>query len=177
MSRVQRMLRCPEHPYASLIEDHHAGDLICSDCGLVVGDRLIDVGAEWREFLNDSSSAERSRVGGSENPMIASNGLYTMVGINPPNCASDEMGRSKYHNRNQLSCADRTLLNAAKEISNMADKLNLPRVIVDRASRVFRQIYESHSMRGRNIHGMASACLFFSCRQEGVSRTFKEICA
>ena len=30
---------CPYHPDANLIEDYHAGDMICPDCGLVVGDR------------------------------------------------------------------------------------------------------------------------------------------
>lgn len=33
-------LRCPSHPEANLIEDHRAGDVICPECGLVVGDRL-----------------------------------------------------------------------------------------------------------------------------------------
>lgn len=32
-------LFCPSHPQAHLIEDHRAGDVICPDCGLVVGDR------------------------------------------------------------------------------------------------------------------------------------------
>lgn len=32
-------LKCPAHPLANLIEDHRAGDLICPECGLVVGDR------------------------------------------------------------------------------------------------------------------------------------------
>ena len=33
------MLKCESHPNAALIEDYHAGDMICSECGLVVGDR------------------------------------------------------------------------------------------------------------------------------------------
>ena len=32
---------CNEHPDASLIEDYHAGDQICSECGKVVGDRYL----------------------------------------------------------------------------------------------------------------------------------------
>ena len=32
-------LSCPYHPDAILMEDYHAGDMICPDCGLVVGDR------------------------------------------------------------------------------------------------------------------------------------------
>ncbi len=33
------ILKCESHPDAILIEDHRAGDMICSQCGLVVGDR------------------------------------------------------------------------------------------------------------------------------------------
>lgn len=30
---------CYAHPDSPLIEDYRAGDMICSECGLVVGDR------------------------------------------------------------------------------------------------------------------------------------------
>lgn len=32
---------CYAHPDAPLIEDYRAGDMICSECGLVVGDRFV----------------------------------------------------------------------------------------------------------------------------------------
>ena len=38
-SRSGSRIVCPYHPDANLIEDYHAGDMICPDCGLVVGDR------------------------------------------------------------------------------------------------------------------------------------------
>ena len=37
------IIRCESHPTAVLVEDHRAGDLICSQCGFVVGDRLIQL--------------------------------------------------------------------------------------------------------------------------------------
>lgn len=55
---------CYAHPDAQLIEDYRAGDMICSECGLVVGDRVIDVGSEWRTFSNEKSGVDPSRVGG-----------------------------------------------------------------------------------------------------------------
>lgn len=55
---------CYAHPDAPLIEDYRAGDMICSECGLVVGDRVIDVGSEWRTFSNEKSGVDPSRVGG-----------------------------------------------------------------------------------------------------------------
>ena len=71
---------CKFHPGASLIEDYRAGDQICSECGLVVGDRVIDVGSEWRTFSNDAGGEDRSRVGGPENTLLGSSDLSTMIG-------------------------------------------------------------------------------------------------
>ncbi|CAC5424144.1 TFIIB [Mytilus coruscus] len=63
-----KQICCPEHPYANLIEDYHAGDMICPECGLVVGDRVVDVGTEWRTFSNEKSTGNKdpSRVGAAE---------------------------------------------------------------------------------------------------------------
>ena len=59
-------LRCVNHPNTPLVEDYRAGDMICPECGLVVGDRVVDVGSEWRTFSNESNGNDRSRVGGGE---------------------------------------------------------------------------------------------------------------
>ena len=57
-------IACPYHPDAVLIDDSHAGDMICPDCGLVVADRVIDVSAEWRTFRDATKGM--SRVGPAE---------------------------------------------------------------------------------------------------------------
>ena len=33
------VLQCPYHPETPLVEDYHAGDMVCPDCGMVIGDR------------------------------------------------------------------------------------------------------------------------------------------
>lgn len=42
----------------------------------------------------------------------------------------DEFGNSKYQNRRTMSSSDRAMLNAFKEITTMADRINLPRNII-----------------------------------------------
>ena len=37
------VVQCRHHPGAPLIEDHAAGDMICQECGLVVGDRSVSL--------------------------------------------------------------------------------------------------------------------------------------
>lgn len=40
---------CPDHPQAAVVEDYRAGDLVCTECGLVVGDRSVRIRS--RRFL------------------------------------------------------------------------------------------------------------------------------
>ena len=62
---------CISHPNAYLVSDWAAGDVICTDCGLVVQDRVIDVSSEWRTFSDDNHlSVDKSRVGSIENKNI-----------------------------------------------------------------------------------------------------------
>ncbi|KAM4641362.1 transcription initiation factor IIB-like [Discoglossus pictus] len=166
---------CPNHPDALLVEDYRAGDMICSECGLVVGD-LVDVGSEWRTFSNDKATKDPSRAGDTQNPLRSGGDLSTMTGKGTGS-ASFEFGNSKYRNRRTMSSSDSAMMNAFKEITNMADRINLPRNIVDQTNNLFKQVYEQKSLKGRSNDAIASACLYIACRQEGVPRTFKEICA
>lgn len=76
-----------------------------------------------------------------------------------------------------MSSSDRALINAFREINAMADRINLPKTIVDRANTLFKQVHDGKNLKGRANDAIASACLYIACRQEGVPRTFKEICA
>uniref|UniRef100_A0A672J5F3 Transcription initiation factor IIB n=1 Tax=Salarias fasciatus TaxID=181472 RepID=A0A672J5F3_SALFA len=168
-------VHCPDHPDAILVEDYRAGDMICPDCGLVVGDRVIDVGSEWRTFSNEKALKDPSRVGDAQNTLLNGGDLTTMISKGTGAASFDEFGNSKYQNRRTMSSSDRAMLNAFKEISTMADRINLPRNIVDRTNNLFKQVYEQKSLKGRANDAIASACLYIACRQEGVPRTFKEI--
>uniref|UniRef100_A0A8C7GQ14 Transcription initiation factor IIB n=1 Tax=Oncorhynchus kisutch TaxID=8019 RepID=A0A8C7GQ14_ONCKI len=170
-------VQCPNHPDAMLVEDYRAGDMICPECGLVVGDRVIDVGSEWRTFTNEKATQDPSRVGDAQNPLLNGGDLSTMISKGTGAASFDEFGNSKYQNRRTMSSSDRAMLNAFKEITTMADRINLPRNIIDRTNNLFKQVYEQKSLKGRANDAIASACLYIACRQEGVPRTFKEICA
>lgn len=170
-------ITCKYHPDAPLIEDYHAGDMICSACGLVVGDRLIDVGSEWRTFSNEKDSKDNSRVGAAENPLLDGGDLSTIIAYGSSNAHFDEHGRPIYKNRKGAGGIDRGLQNAFREITQMADRLNMQKTIVDRAQVLFKQVQDTKVLKGRSNDAIAAACLYLACRQETVPRTFKEICA
>ena len=77
---------CPTHPDAHLVEDYRAGDMIYSECGLVVGDRVIDVGSEWRTFsANDKNNKVVQAASVVENVNNISTKLYQCFATRRPN--------------------------------------------------------------------------------------------
>ena len=58
---------CHSHPDDNLIEDDRAGDMICSMCGLVVDERVIDVGfsndkSYWRKVMDGDESEDEENI-------------------------------------------------------------------------------------------------------------------
>lgn len=47
-----------------------------------------------------------------------------------------------------MNSSDRALINAFKEINAMADRINLPRTIVDRANNLFKQVHDGRNLKG-----------------------------
>lgn len=45
-----------------LITDFESGEILCSNCGLILSDKALETRAEWRNFRNETN-ADRSRVG------------------------------------------------------------------------------------------------------------------
>uniref|UniRef100_T1J3B7 Transcription initiation factor IIB n=1 Tax=Strigamia maritima TaxID=126957 RepID=T1J3B7_STRMM len=175
---------CRYHPEADVIELHSSGETVCSECGLVIEDRIADESAEWRKFSKDGSSnhsADMCRVG-SAHPLLAGNDLFTLIG--PPTGAAgfSQNGGAKYKNKRSktnLGTNDRALLTAFGEIASMANRINLEKIIVDRANSLYKQVLNNTKImkaKGRN-DAVYSSCLYLACRQEEVPRSFKEICA
>lgn len=173
---VRDQLSCRYHPNTVLIEDHAAGDMVCPDCGLVVGDRVIDVGSEWRTFASDEGKKDKSRVGGAEDPLLGDSNLTTVIAAPDGKTGLDENGNSIYKNRPQISAEQRALRAAFTKIQDMVDRINGTTVVADHAKLYFKQVYTSRRVK-THLDAVAAACLFIACRKEGVARTFKELCA
>ncbi|XP_067119313.1 transcription initiation factor IIB-like, partial [Centruroides vittatus] len=138
---------------------------------------VIDVGVEWRTFSDKTADNDPCRVGAAENPLLSGSDLSTVIAGGSGEASFNNSGLPKYKSRRNMRNSDRVLINAFGEIKSMADRINLPKSIVDRANYLFKQVYEGKMLKGRSMDAIATSCLYMACRQEGVPRTFKEICA
>jgi len=60
---VSYVKKCPECGGINLVLDKEKGEIHCRDCGLVIEEKMVDFGQEWREFDHEQG-ASRRRTGG-----------------------------------------------------------------------------------------------------------------
>jgi transcription initiation factor TFIIB len=168
---------CPEcKDNSNIVEEFSSGDTVCGNCGLVLGDRIVDTRSEWRTFANDENGDDPSRVGAAADPLLNGSQLDTVI-----SARDGFSGRAKELSRAQTKSAatksERNLVSAYKEIGAMSDAIGLPKVVSDIAKQLYKKVEDSKQLKGKTIQSIIAACIFIACRQANVPRTFKEICA
>ncbi|KAG2171515.1 hypothetical protein NQZ79_g1647 [Umbelopsis isabellina] len=159
----------------NIIEEFASGDLVCGDCGLVLGDRIIDTRSEWRTFANDDGD-DPSRVGAAANPLLDGNQLDTVISRRDGGSGAAK-DLNKVHGRATAIKGERNLVQAYKEISAMCDSISLSKLVSDTAKQLYKRVEDEKLLRGKTSDAIIAACIFIACRQEKVGRTFREICA
>ncbi|CAF2119451.1 unnamed protein product [Rotaria magnacalcarata] len=176
MTRYMQTLACRFHPDAPLIEDYRAGDMICPMCGLVVGERMIDVSERWPTSQDSADAKDRSRVGAAENLLYGSTDLATMTttaNIKGPLKDSGKQIGSRVIS--QISPADKKLRDTHRKIQCATAEMGLPKRVTDQAYITFKQCLEKKCLSGRPENVIISTCIYTACRQQGSPRTIKEI--
>ncbi|OLY79326.1 Transcription initiation factor IIB [Smittium mucronatum] len=176
--RINVVLVCPDckSGVPNIVEEFASGDLVCGDCGLVLGDRIIDTRSEWRTFANDEGD-DPSRVGNAANPFLDGAQLDTIIARSGDGGSGLARDLNKIHGKNTAQKHEKNLIQAYKEIIGMCDAIDLPKSIGDVAKQLYKEVEDNKLLRGRSNESIIAACIFIACRQENVPRTFKEICA
>jgi transcription initiation factor TFIIB len=184
--KTQKMFieRCPECDNASLIHDYDTGETVCTDCGLVISEQMMDKGPEWRAFTREEKDA-RSRVGIPTSYSMHDKGLSTAIG----RVDRDAFGRKlpistrlqmwrlqKWQIRSRVhSSVDRNLAQAMSELDRLSDKEHIPGTVKERAAIIYRRALDKGLIRGRSIAAIAAASLYAACRTTENPRTLREI--
>ncbi|WP_440991804.1 transcription initiation factor IIB [Haloarchaeobius baliensis] len=184
-STSQHETTCPECG-ARLTTDAEHAETTCVECGLVVTERHVDRGPEWRSF-DDGEGTSRSRVGAPTTQLLHDKGLSSHISwenrdgrgstLSPRQRRRmsrlrtwDERFRAKSHD-------DRTLKQALGEIQRMGSALGLPDDVRETASVIYRRAQAADLLPGRTIEAISTAALYAAGRQMDNPRSIDEVAA
>jgi transcription initiation factor TFIIB len=164
-------------PYT--VYDHKSGDVICTNCGLILEERFIDQHSEWRTFSDETGAETRDRGGGPTTALLRGEGLSTVIA---PTDRRSGKGAGiltgamiQMHVNSSMSSFDRSLSQAYDEIKSMGAKLELNLSVQEHACEIYHEVAEAKPLRGKNVPALIAACLFIACRRLNEDRTFKDI--
>lgn len=177
-------MTCPECGGKSLVRDYERAEVTCTLCGLVISDKILDPGPEWRAFDSDQRD-KRSRAGAPITLTIHDKGLSTMIDWRD----KDSYGKSltskkraqiyrlrKWQRRIRVfDASERNLAFALSELERMASQIGLSRNIREASALLYRKAVESQLIRGRSIESMTGAALYAVCRKYNIPLTLDEV--
>jgi len=174
---------CPEC-HTNLIEDASKGECFCPGCGYVVIDQIENFGPE-----SISSDAEdrmkNARTGSPMSYSLHDLGLRTEIASSfkdfsgrPLDSAMAEQvyGLRKWHSRIRVSSPkERRLSNVLSKINETCASLQLPKLILETASMIYRNYETQNTAKGKSVAGMAAAAIYLACKRCSVLRSLEEI--
>lgn len=175
---------CPECTSEHLVKDYHRAEILCQECGLVLNERLLDRGPEWRS-LELSHKSRRERTGPPSTVLAHDKGLTTQIGWKNtdafgkyiPHKSRAQMFRLRQwqHRIRTSKIGERTLAQGLGEVSNLSGRMGLPKQIREDAAVLYRRAANKNLARGRSIKELAAASVYAACRQSNVPRTLEEV--
>ena len=170
--------KCPECESINLSFNKEKGEVICRDCGLVIEERMIDFGQEWREF--DSDQDKRRRTGAPLSYTRFDRGLGTDIGQKGDIFQLKGKGMNKFFRlrkwQYRISTAiERNLKLALAELRRVASYLKLTKSVEEEAARIYTMAVQRGLVRGRSMESVVAGALYAACRRHEVPRTLDEL--
>jgi len=162
--------------------DNIRGETVCSDCGYVASENMIDPGAEW---VNHSNGDDRSRVGAPSTLTLSDKGLSTEIrrsdltsggarkhGLSGK-ALRDWRRRQRIDQRSKTRDSRSRNLSVAMQF--IRDRGDLPPQIEQEAASLYRHSVERGLVTGRSIRGVTAACVYIAAREAKIPRKIDDI--
>ena len=145
-----------------------------TQCGWIFRD-VLDYSPEWRFFgADDKNANDPTRCGNPVNPLLVESSFGCKVLCNPR--SSYEMKKiSKWTSWQSMPHKEKSLYDEFQFITTMAQNAGIPKIFIDDAMSIHKDISEQQMFRGLNRDGIKSASIYISCRMNGCPRTAHEI--
>ena len=141
----------------------------------VICKNVIDYSPEWRFYAaNDKTTADPTRCGNPINPLLKESSFGCKILCDHK--SSYEMKRiRKWTEWQSTPHKEKSLYEEFQFITIMAQNAGIPKIFIDCAMTVHKDISEQKMFRGMNRDGIKAASIYISCRLNGCQRTAYEI--
>ena len=152
-------------------------ELVCGRCGTVADEKISD---DSRDYENKDGYG--GRVGPPTNQMWKLNENSSVISQTGKD-ASGRMitgqnkamvNRISVWDRRAKSSGARTRNKANSEITRISEILHIPEQIKQRGAEIYRECEKRKMLTGRKATVFSVACLYVSCRENGLSKTLSE---
>lgn len=143
-------------------------------CGVIYKDTL-DYSPEWRFYsTEDKNAKDPARCGNPINPLLLESSFGCKVICT--NKSSYEMKKiRKWTEWQSMPHREKSLYDEFQFITIMAQNAGVPRIFIDHAMVIYKDISEQKMFRGMNRDGIKAASIYISCRLNDCPRTAHEI--
>ncbi len=178
ITKHANVVKCLECDSRDIVHDPQRGELICSGCGVVLSESLIDHRPGMRAFTPEEK-ARRTSNGLPLTQMLPDYGLSTTVShrVNGPGISAERQGRLERIMRwnSRSSWRRRNFTIAFTEVRRLAEKIGLPGHIRETSAIFYRKAYKNDLLRGHSIKAMVAACIFAACKTCGFPVTLDSV--
>ena len=152
-------------------------DVVCSKCGTVADEKIVD---DSRDYENKDGSG--GRVGPPTNQMWKLNENSSVISQTGKDASGRRITGQNKAMVNRISVWDRraksrgarTRNKANSEITRISEILHIPEQIKQRGAEIYRECEKRKMLAGRKAAVFSVACLYVSCRENGISKTLSE---
>ena len=170
-------MRCPSCDASSVLLDRLSGELICTRCGLVILEKLPDLGPEWRSRPDED--AVRADVTAGVDVTRHDLGIgseFDSSGELSPSWRARMRRLRMWQDRCRASSyGEKSLREALIELDKLCEDLLLPKAVKAEISSLYRKAKAARLTMGRGTWQVLAALTFIVCRQRGLPRAEGEV--
>ena len=165
-----------------IITDKTRGEMICSQCGLVIEDKMVDFSIEWRAY-NQTEFEKRART--ETTSYTLNKDLSTYIGLENKDASGQSISVEKQVQFNRLrrwqiryksqDSKDRNLNIANIELNRLCSQLQVPKNVKETAGQLYKRSFTTGALRGFPINSMIAASVYAAARVRRIPRTLEEV--
>ncbi|MSV26702.1 MAG: transcription factor IIB [Nitrosarchaeum sp.] len=175
---------CSECQSSLLVDDVQSGEIICSGCGIVVADQIVDYGPETKGTTEDGKNL--ARASGQTTYSQHDLGITTEISTSTRDFSGKMINHQVANQMNNLrkwqqrvrvsTPRERRLANVLSKMGETCDSLNLSKNVLETASMIYRNLDGHIDVKGKSVASITVATIYMACKQCDVVRSLEEIC-